>query len=100
MDAVASHHFSSIYRAFRRLTADERITVWHLSLYMGIVYCWHEQAYAEQFSVSRMRLMQLAHIRSIVTYHKCMKELVDYGYIHYLPSYHPLQGSSISLLLL
>lgn len=33
--------------------------------------------------------MQLAKIGSIGTYHKCIKELMAFGYLLYQPSYHP-----------
>lgn len=41
--------------------------------------------------------MRLAHISSIVTYHKCIKDLEMLGYIHYHPSYHPSLGSKVFL---
>lgn len=48
-------------------------------------------------SVSRRQLMGLSHIDSIVTYHKCMKQLVSYGYAEYVPLYNPFIGSGILL---
>ena len=39
--------------------------------------------------ISRRKVMQFSHINSIVTYHKCIKELQKFGYIQYFPSYHP-----------
>ena len=42
--------------------------------------------------------MKAAHIQSIVTYHKVIGELQAFGYLHYLPSYHPLKGSAVSLI--
>ncbi|TSD66374.1 hypothetical protein FFF34_002940 [Inquilinus sp. KBS0705] len=47
--------------------------------------------------VIRKDLMRLAHINSIATYHKCIKELVNYGYIAYTPSFNYYQGCLISL---
>ena len=37
-------------------------------------------------------------IRSRATYHKTMTELKDLGYVRYRPSYHPVEGSEVSLL--
>lgn len=42
--------------------------------------------------------MHFSRIKSIATYHKCLKELMDFGYISYEPSYHPVNASSIWLL--
>lgn len=41
--------------------------------------------------------MKAAHIRSIVTYHKVVGDLQEFGYIEYVPSFHPIKGSLISL---
>jgi len=31
------------------------------------------------------------------TYHKCIHDLQDLGLIEYMPSYHPVLGSAVSL---
>lgn len=49
--------------------------------------------------ISRRQLMKLSRIQSNVTYHKCIRQLQEYGYIKYTPSYHPLRGSCVELLL-
>jgi hypothetical protein len=41
--------------------------------------------------------MSLAHINSIATYHKCIKDLSSFGYIGYMPSYNYHQGSLVYL---
>ena len=48
-------------------------------------------------SFSRKKVMQLSH-SSIVSYHKCIKDLEQYGYIEYIPSYHPALGRKVYLL--
>jgi hypothetical protein len=50
------------------------------------------------FRISRKILMRLSRIRSIATYHRRMKELVNYGYIIYRPSYDPYRASRVALL--
>src|SRR5689334_14591739 len=47
--------------------------------------------------ISRSQIMSQCKIASIATYHKCMRELHDLGYIIYNPSYHPILGSAITL---
>ena len=42
--------------------------------------------------------MMLSGIRSRTTYHKAMCYLSDLGYVKYRPSYHPVEGSEVSLL--
>jgi hypothetical protein len=88
----------SLENIFRKLSTDRRITTWHTALCLCLYYLWCEHGIKNQVQVSRSILMRLTHIRSIVTYHKCISELQNYGYIYYQPSYHPSKGSTISLL--
>ena len=41
--------------------------------------------------------MRISKISSKATYHKCMRELNDKGYIKYEPSYNPFKGSMVIL---
>jgi len=41
--------------------------------------------------------MKVSKISAKATYHKCMKELNDYGYLQYKPSYNPFKGSIVYL---
>jgi hypothetical protein len=84
--------------AFSQLSNDDRVTVWHVCVYMAIFFRWRENAYRNPVSVTRREIMQLAHIGSIATYHKCIKQLSEFGYLKYLPSYDPSLGSQIYLL--
>ena len=80
-----------------RCANDGRITVWHLAVICSILQLSSGKSKGV-ISISRKKVMQLAHINSIVTYHKCIKELQQFGYIHYRPSYHPAFGSEVRLL--
>ena len=42
--------------------------------------------------------MEVAKISGLATYHKCMKDLVEFGYIQYDPSYNPAVNSQVRLL--
>ena len=41
--------------------------------------------------------MRLSKIGSANTYTRCLKQLDEWGYIQYLPSYNPLKGSLVNL---
>ncbi|RYE59619.1 MAG: hypothetical protein EOP48_00280 [Sphingobacteriales bacterium] len=81
----------------KRAAVDERLLPTHLSLFMAIFFYSKGDAKAE-FQVCRRELMQYSRIKSLSTYHKCMSELVTYGYITYSPSYDPIRASCISIL--
>jgi replication initiation and membrane attachment protein DnaB len=89
---------SILMDSLSKLSKDIRIGSRHLSLYMAMVQLWHKNNLVNPVPVSRRKLLALSHIGSIVTYHKYIKELEDFGYIKYQPSYHPRKGSLIVLL--
>jgi hypothetical protein len=74
--------------------ADPRIGPTHISLFMAILYCKEEQGMNPIYIFSA-QLMQLAKISGPATYHKTIRQLKDYGYINYIPSYFHLLGSLI-----
>jgi hypothetical protein len=49
-------------------------------------------------SVYSKELMRQAKISGMATYHKCMRDLNELGYIRYIPSYNPIQGSQVYIL--
>lgn len=79
------------------LSKDDRITVWHMAVIFGIIQLAAGDDIVMPIYISRKKVMQLSHINSIVTYHKCVKELQQFGYIDYFPSYHPAFGSRVYL---
>lgn len=60
---------------------------------------WKQNDFTNPIPITRKVVMTLAHIHSIVTYHKCIMELQEFGYIEYVPNYNPYLGSSVTILL-
>lgn len=79
----------------KRMEKDNRLLPTHLSLFTGLFVCWQRNGFASPFGVTRNTLMAFSKVASIATYHKCIKELDEYGYIRYEPSYHPKLGSQV-----
>lgn len=73
-------------RAMAILAEDERCTAYHGSLYFSLFFCWNRYMFRNPLSISRDELMKLSHIGSINTYHKCLRQLDEWGYIRYIPS--------------
>ena len=82
---------------FFQLSNDARITVWHFSIFMAVFLRFRENPLNNPISITRREIMKSAHIKSIATYHKCVKQLKEFGYLEYFPSYDPLLGSRIYL---
>lgn len=76
---------------------DPRIGPAHISLYTAILYYYIMQEGVNPISVYGRDLKKRAKIFAPATYHKCMGELKEYGYIRYVPSYNPVLGSLVYL---
>ncbi|MCG6190843.1 hypothetical protein [Maribellus maritimus] len=81
---------------FDRLSGDERMGAYHISLYMALFLCWNRSRFRTPFPVDREELMQLSRIGSKNTYARCMKQLNDWGYIEYSPSGNFHTGRKVS----
>jgi len=81
---------------FKRFAEDERISPFHISLYFAIFQFWNRNRFRNPFPISREEIMSLAHIGSVNTYTRCMKQLHQWGYIEYFPSFSPNTGSKVS----
>ena len=81
-----------------RVASDRRLRPTHISLYVALCDAWIMSSFQLCYNVSRKQLMTLSRIQSKTTYHKTMSELISMGYIHYSPSYHPMEGSKVTLL--
>jgi hypothetical protein len=80
-----------------RVASDVRLKPTHTSLYLALCNAWRTSQFQNVFHVSRRQLMFAAHIRSIATYHKVIRDLREFGYLDYWPSYHPVKGSRVRL---
>ena len=89
-----SHHRNVYFK----MSEDNRLSPYHLAVYNALFMLWNECAYANELSINRNDVMMLSKIGSANTYTKCLKDLNDYGYIIYKPSFNPLIGSKITII--
>jgi len=61
---------------------DPRIGPWHISLFAAIVV---RPCCNGFYRVGRRGLVKTSKIRGKTTYYKCLRELVEYGYLEYWP---------------
>lgn len=80
---------------FVAIQEDLRINPVHISLFMAIMQHWNDNDCKSPICVFSRDLMKLAKISGTVTYHKSLRGLDEYGYIHYEPSYSHHKGSLI-----
>ena len=74
---------------------DERLRSSHISLFFTLFFLWQQNLYKNPFNVTRERLMAISKIGSKATYHKCIRQLSDFGYIKYSPTYNSFIGTTV-----
>ena len=87
-------HLTSFYD---RIQEDNRLNPTHISLYLALFQFWNLNHFQNPISISRNEMMRLSKISAFGTYHKCIKDLQEFGYIEYLPSFNPYKGSLVNL---
>ncbi len=79
---------------YRKAGGDKRLRRPHLCLYMALL----AKSPGTAFQVNRRAVMALARMDSRVTYHRCMREMDQWGYIIYQPSYDPGSKSLVYII--
>ena len=91
------NYITHLNTVFQQFLDDNRLNPTHISLYMALFQVWNSTRFPEEFFVIRDEIMQQSKIGSKSTYHRCLKQLHNYGYIEYTPSHNPYRGSKIKL---
>lgn len=74
---------------------DPRITTAHISVYVSLWKKWRDNGANGPLSFFRADLTELCKISSYNTYFRVLKQLHEYGYIKYIPSYNHFIGSRV-----
>ncbi len=85
---------------FDRSLNDPSIKPTHISLFMSLFQFWCANRFINPINIHRAEVMSLSKIASIATYHKCIRELHDKGYITYQPSQNPFKSSMVFIILM
>lgn len=82
---------------FDKLVHDYDLNPTHVSLYISLFQFWNLNRFENPISITRDEVMRISKICSKATYHKCMRELHEKGYVIYEPSYNPFRGSLVRM---
>lgn len=82
---------------YDRISQDNRLNPTQISLYLALFQFWNLNHFQNPISISRNEMMRLSKIAALGTYHKCIKQLQEFGYILYEPSFNPYKGSLVHL---
>jgi hypothetical protein len=82
---------------FERIIPDRNLNPTHVSLYIALFQSWNINRFQNPISITRDDVMRISKISSKATYHKCMRDLNEKGYVKYEPSFNPYKGSIVFL---
>ncbi len=80
---------------FSAIENDPRISITHIGIYAALLQYWKAHDYENPVQVFSYEIMGIAKISASTTYHKSIKDLNDFGYIRYEPSFRRNQGSKV-----
>jgi len=75
--------------------SDSRINKGHIALYAALIYLWSKQSYTGPLNIVSHEIMPLAKISSTPTYHTLIRQLAEFGYIKYIPSFYRKKKSLV-----
>lgn len=89
------YQFKALSDFFTAIDKDPRISITHIGIYAALLQYWSEHHFENPVHVFSHEIMRIAKISASTTYHKCVRDLSDYGYIRYEPSFSRNQGSKV-----
>jgi hypothetical protein len=84
-----------LFSFFTAIEKDYRISVTHIGIYAALLCYRADKGFVNPVEAFKYEIMKIAKISSHVTYHKCIRELSEYGYIKYKASSKRNQRSTI-----
>ncbi|MES1226510.1 MAG: hypothetical protein ABUT20_64135 [Bacteroidota bacterium] len=85
-----------LYHFLTTVETDPRISAAHISLYVSLWKKWKDSGTDQPLSFFRQDIINLCKISGGNTYHKVLRQLHEYGYVKYVPSYNHFLGSMVS----
>ncbi|MFV8324948.1 hypothetical protein [Flavobacterium sp. ZS1P14] len=83
---------------FSAIEKDDRISITHIGIYAALLQFRTDKGFINPIQAFSFEIMRIAKISASNTYHKYLRELGEYGYIKYEPSFKRNQGSRIYFL--
>jgi hypothetical protein len=80
-----------------KIEKDRRLHSSHVALYLALFQYWNINRFKNPISINRQDTLHLSKIGSRNTYHKCMRELSNWGFLLYFPSHDSNKGSIVEM---
>lgn len=76
---------------------DPRICLSHIGVFSVLLHTREELGGVEPFPIKREEIMKAAKISSTATYYKIIRQLHEYGYIIYQPTFNRMSQSKVGI---
>lgn len=83
---MKASNISPLICFFVKANDSENIRPVHISLYMALYMQRNVSSSSPTMFINRAEIMRVAKIKSKACYHKCVQELVKWGFIEYSPA--------------
>jgi hypothetical protein len=80
---------------FRAIQNDYRISSTHICVFAALLYYRNDKGFINPIYAYSSDIMAIAKLSAAKTYRKCIRELSDYGYLRYEPSFKKNKASRI-----
>lgn len=80
---------------FHAIEKDFRISTTHIAIYAALIQFRIDKGFINPIEAYSIEIQKIAKIASPKTYHKCIRELDEYGYVIYLPTKNKNKRSSV-----
>ncbi|KQO20876.1 hypothetical protein ASF10_14925 [Flavobacterium sp. Leaf82] len=80
---------------FQAIENDFRISTTHIAIFAALLQFRANRNFINPIQAYSIEIQNIAKVVSPKTYHKCMRELDDYGYLIYVPTKNKNKRSSV-----
>jgi len=80
---------------FDAIANDYRISSTHISVFAALLHYRKDKGFTNPIYAYSSDIMRIAKLSAAKTYRKCVRELSDYGYLKYEPSFKKNRASRI-----
>jgi hypothetical protein len=94
---IQINYIKQLTAVMEKFIEDDNLNPSHISLYIALFQYWNLNRFSNPVSICRGEIMKLSKIGSNSTYHRCIKQLHQWNYLEYLPSYNPFKGSEVNM---
>lgn len=82
----------------KKVEESNKVCPTHINLHLALFYLWNHHHFQSPITTTHIELMHMSKFNFKTTFHKCIKDLVNWKWIKYLPSKSIYKGSSFRLL--